>query len=144
MTEWMQLEAAEGVVLRVTAGPAGIRSIEINPRREPAGARNDENPMLKEAAAQLRDYFAGRRRGFDLPLDPHGTEFQRRVWQALAEIPYGETRSYRDIAGAPWACPAPCAPSARPMAAILCRYSCHATGSSALTANWSATREACA
>lgn len=98
MTEWMQLEAADGVMLRVTAGPAGIRSIEINPRRDPVGTRNDENPMLMEAAAQLRDYFSGRRRGFNLPLDPHGTEFQRRVWTALAEIPYGETRSYRDIA----------------------------------------------
>ena len=52
------------------------------------------------AAAQLRDYFSGRRRSFDLPLDPQGTEFQRRVWKALSEIPYGETRSYRDIAAA--------------------------------------------
>lgn len=98
MTEWTQLEVAEGVILRVTAGPAGIRSIEINPRREASGTRNDGNEMLVEAATQLREYFAGRRRRFELPLDPQGTEFQRRVWKALEEIPYGETRSYRDIA----------------------------------------------
>jgi methylated-DNA-[protein]-cysteine S-methyltransferase len=100
MTEWMQLEAAPGVVLRVTAGPAGIRSIEINPRREISGTRNDQNPLLLQAASQLCDYFAGRRHTFELPLDPQGTEFQRKVWKALAEIPYGETRSYRDIAAA--------------------------------------------
>jgi methylated-DNA-[protein]-cysteine S-methyltransferase len=48
----------------------------------------------------LADYFQGRRRSFDLRLRPEGTEFQRSVWQALAAIPYGETRSYADIARA--------------------------------------------
>jgi methylated-DNA-[protein]-cysteine S-methyltransferase len=47
---------------------------------------------------QLTEYFAGSRREFDLPLDPQGTEFQRRVLDQLRAIPYGETRSYRDIA----------------------------------------------
>jgi methylated-DNA-[protein]-cysteine S-methyltransferase len=47
---------------------------------------------------QLTEYFAGSRREFDLPLDPQGTEFQRRVLDQLLAIPYGETRSYRDIA----------------------------------------------
>ncbi len=50
------------------------------------------------AASQLQEYFAGKRKGFDLPLQPQGTEFQRKVWAALLEIPYGETRSYKDIA----------------------------------------------
>ena len=54
--------------------------------------------MLLQAAEQLTEYFAGDRKCFDLPLQPEGTLFQRQVWQALAEIPYGETRSYRDIA----------------------------------------------
>jgi methylated-DNA-[protein]-cysteine S-methyltransferase len=55
---------------------------------------------LKTAAArgQVREYLAGRRREFDLPLQPSGTPFQQRVWQALRRIPYGETRSYGDIA----------------------------------------------
>lgn len=57
-----------------------------------------ESPVLAEAGKQLREYFNGTRREFDLPLNPEGTEFMVRVWKALQEIPYGETRSYRDIA----------------------------------------------
>lgn len=52
------------------------------------------HPVLIRAAAQLSEYFAGSRRTFDLPLDPHGTEFQQQVWWSLAEIPYGETSTY--------------------------------------------------
>ena len=54
--------------------------------------------LLKRAAVQLSEYFDGRRRIFDLPLDPRGTAFQKSVWSALQDIPYGETRSYKDIA----------------------------------------------
>ncbi|HUJ91063.1 MAG TPA: methylated-DNA--[protein]-cysteine S-methyltransferase [Gaiellaceae bacterium] len=67
------------------------------------GAGGDE-AVLAAAAEQLREYFAGSRRAFDLPLDLEGTAFQRRAWLALAEIPYGETRSYGEQArrlGAP-------------------------------------------
>jgi len=49
---------------------------------------------------QLEEYFAGQRREFNLPLDLHGTEFQRRCWDQLVQIPYGETRSYAEIARA--------------------------------------------
>jgi methylated-DNA-[protein]-cysteine S-methyltransferase len=56
------------------------------------------NPVLDETERQLRTYFAGERQDFDLPLDFRGTDFQRRVWHALLTIPFGETRSYRDIA----------------------------------------------
>ena len=66
-----------------------------------------ETPLIKKAASQLAEYFAGRRRKFDLPLSPEGTEFQRSVWQALQSIPFGETRSYGNIAaqiGNPKAC----------------------------------------
>lgn len=48
--------------------------------------------------AQLEQYFAGKRKYFDLPLEMRGTPFQRRVWEALLAIPYGETRSYKDVA----------------------------------------------
>jgi methylated-DNA-[protein]-cysteine S-methyltransferase len=51
-----------------------------------------------EVARQLREYLAGRRTAFDLPLAPEGTDFQQRVWRAVAAIPYGETRSYGEIA----------------------------------------------
>ncbi len=100
MSEWTDFQAAEGVMLRVSAGEAGVRSIEINPRRPSAGTRNDANPLLASAVSQLREYFAGQRQRFELPLDPQGTDFQRKVWKALEEIPYGETRNYREIAEA--------------------------------------------
>ncbi|NLK00335.1 MAG: methylated-DNA--[protein]-cysteine S-methyltransferase [Clostridia bacterium] len=57
-----------------------------------------ETPLLQRAAQQLDEYFNGKRKNFDLPLAPQGTEFQKKVWGALLEIPYGETRSYKDIA----------------------------------------------
>jgi methylated-DNA-[protein]-cysteine S-methyltransferase len=57
-----------------------------------------DDPLLKAAATQLADYFAGRCEHFDLPLDMHGTDFQRNVWQALLGIGSGRTCSYGDIA----------------------------------------------
>ena len=59
--------------------------------------RDDSHPILLETAGQLGEYFAGRRRAFDLPLAPRGTEFQKQVWLALREIPFGQTRSYGQI-----------------------------------------------
>lgn len=56
------------------------------------------NAVLREAGLQLEAYFAGKRRRFDLPLQPAGTDFQREVWSMLAQIPYGQTWSYRDLA----------------------------------------------
>nr|WP_252187792.1 methylated-DNA--[protein]-cysteine S-methyltransferase [Anaeromonas frigoriresistens] len=55
-------------------------------------------PVLEEAKKQLRDYFDGKRKAFDLPLKINGTEFQNKVWVELTKIPYGETQSYKDIA----------------------------------------------
>ena len=59
-----------------------------------------ETPLLDDLRAQLAEYFAGERRDFDLPLACPGTPFQRRVWDALRRIPYGETRTYAEIARA--------------------------------------------
>ncbi len=59
-----------------------------------------QHPILIEAERQLSEYFAGERTEFDLPLEPEGTEFQKRVWQALRNIPFGKTKSYRDLARA--------------------------------------------
>jgi methylated-DNA-[protein]-cysteine S-methyltransferase len=56
------------------------------------------NRLLKRAVRQVEEYLAGKRREFDLPVEAEGTEFQKRVWAALAKIPYGETSSYREIA----------------------------------------------
>ncbi|QFS18115.1 methylated-DNA--[protein]-cysteine S-methyltransferase [Acinetobacter indicus] len=57
-----------------------------------------DHPILLDAQQQLNEYFQGQRQIFELPLDFEGTEFQKKVWQALLNIPFGETRSYRQIA----------------------------------------------
>lgn len=68
--------------------------VRLNSLREKA-----RHPLLIETEKQLREYFAGARKTFKLPVAPWGgTEFQSKVWQALREIPFGETRSYADIA----------------------------------------------
>ena len=56
------------------------------------------DPVLQRATRQLAEYAQGQRQAFDLPLRPDGTEFQKRVWRELANIPYGQTRTYQDIA----------------------------------------------
>jgi methylated-DNA-[protein]-cysteine S-methyltransferase len=62
------------------------------------GRRDEESPILKEAATQLQEYFAGARTEFDLPMELDGTPFQREVWGELSRIPYGETISYGELA----------------------------------------------
>jgi len=60
-------------------------------------AARDSSPVLCEAGRQLAAYFAGELRAFDLPLAPAGAPGEQRVWQAMAAIPYGETRSYGEL-----------------------------------------------
>ena len=57
-----------------------------------------DTKLLLEAKKQLEEYFEGKRKVFDLPLEQEGTEFQKKVWNALEEIPYGETRTYKEVA----------------------------------------------
>jgi methylated-DNA-[protein]-cysteine S-methyltransferase len=64
------------------------------------GHGGNGSPLLTETARQLDDYFAGKLRAFDLPLRPAGTPFERSVWAAMQDIPYGETRCYGDLAAA--------------------------------------------
>ncbi len=82
----MALEAEEGALTALYLP---------NHPMEPAG---EETPLLAEGRRQLLEYFAGTRRAFDLPLDPQGTPFRRRVWAALCAIPYGETITYGELA----------------------------------------------
>lgn len=92
--------------LRVVAGrgPTGpaITAIEFTPwsstSGRPVGDRDDDHPVLVAAAAQLTSYFAQELRVFDLPLAPGGTDFQRRVWDQLLGIDWGETASYGEVA----------------------------------------------
>lgn len=87
-------------VLRLECADGHLTRIEFEHQYSDAGAPTGGDAVLEECARQLSDYFAGRRRTFSLPLAPGGTAFQQAVWRALREIPYGESRSYRDIARA--------------------------------------------
>ena len=60
----------------------------------------EETELIRETKRQLDEYFAGKRKDFDVPTRLNGTEFQKRVWLALRDIPYGKTASYNDIAAA--------------------------------------------
>ena len=89
--------------LKLVASDKGLAAIlweNDSPRRVPLTGlvENDRHPVLLKAKRQLEEYFAGARRAFDLPLDMRGTTFQKDVWEALLAIPYGETRSYGQLA----------------------------------------------
>lgn len=86
--------------LRLACDDAALRVLEFldQPNLAPADWLSRNHPILDRALRQLDDYFGGARQAFDLPLEPCGTEFQRRVWQTLLQIPYGVTTSYADIA----------------------------------------------
>lgn len=86
--------------LRVAARNGAITRISWRGGSAPAAGGRACEGVLAEARAQLKAWFAGAIDRFSLPLAPEGTEFQRRVWRALAAIPYGETRTYGEIAAA--------------------------------------------
>jgi methylated-DNA-[protein]-cysteine S-methyltransferase len=84
-----------------------ICKILVNSEKIPDDFINAETPLIKEASKQLGEYFNKERKTFDLPLILHGTDFQIKVWNALQDIPYGETCSYGRVAamtGNPKAC----------------------------------------
>jgi len=80
----------DGAVTRVLFGGA----------KDAAAGSPAPTPLLAEAERQFREYFGGIRKTFSLPLRPEGPPFHQKVWDALMQIPYGETRSYKDIAEA--------------------------------------------
>ncbi len=87
--------------LTLVGDERGLCHIEFEKKRKPLTLLPDwtrKASFFDGLKSQLRDYFKGRRRQFNLPLAPHGTAFQRKVWRALRNIPYGETVSYGDIA----------------------------------------------
>lgn len=91
--------------LKLIASDQGLAAIlweNDSPRRVvlPAAEEATQHPVLDEAARQLNEYFAGKRKVFNLPLDFHGTAFQKEVWAELLRVPFGETRSYAQIAEA--------------------------------------------
>jgi methylated-DNA-[protein]-cysteine S-methyltransferase len=98
---WIETTSPIGP-LRLTGNGAGLTGLYLSEYRhgpvEFAKQDQLDDPVLLEASRQLQAYFAGERREFDLPLAPYGSDFQRRVWNALLEIPYGETISYLELA----------------------------------------------
>ena len=98
-TVWDVYESPLGP-LTIQAGPRGVSGLFFPRDRRPRGARTRDREALAPVAAQLEEYFAGRRRGFDLPLDLVGTDFQCAVWNGLLHIPYGTTLSYSELADA--------------------------------------------
>ncbi|MDE5623501.1 MAG: methylated-DNA--[protein]-cysteine S-methyltransferase [Alistipes sp.] len=93
--------------LTVVASDRAVTAVRFGAAGEPAASAGASTPLLRQAVGELREYFAGTRREFSLPLAPTGTPFQQQVWAALREIPYGRTRTYGQIAaqiGRPKAC----------------------------------------
>jgi len=85
--------------ITIVASPTAVVAIHLGDGSPLPGSRGaDDHPLLAAAAAQLGEYFAGRRRDFDLPLDGVGTAFQRDVWRALCGIPFGATCGYGELA----------------------------------------------
>lgn len=89
--------------LTLVASDAGLTAIlweNDRPGRVKLGAMEEasDHPVLAEAERQIQEYFAGERTSFSVPLDFRGTDFQKSVWAALLTIPFGETRSYGEIA----------------------------------------------
>ena len=89
-----RLEEENDAICGLTLCPDGVPELEPLPRKV------CETPLLQEAEEQLNEYFAGARREFDLPLAPKGTPFQKAVWAEMNKIPYGETRTYGQLAAA--------------------------------------------
>lgn len=90
-------------VLKLVASEKGLVAIvweNDNPRRVRLGDAVEEalHPVLVRTEMELQEYFAGTRRAFSVPLDMRGTPFQKQVWEALLAIPFGETRTYGDLA----------------------------------------------
>jgi methylated-DNA-[protein]-cysteine S-methyltransferase len=99
---WTVMDSPIGE-LRIVEQDDTITAIEFTPYRDadgrPKGVRDDAHPLLVEAVRQLRAYFDRELKEFDLPLAPAGSDFQKRVWDQLRGIGYGETASYGQVAG---------------------------------------------
>ncbi len=112
MGAWKTLRPAAGMTFRAAATESGLCRLSLGGNEDgfvsslrrdfpdTEWRRDGSNAVLNLAEEQLKAYFAGSLQRFDLPLDLRGTPFQRKVWRALARIPYGQTRSYGDVAKA--------------------------------------------
>lgn len=102
MTRFARLATPLGPMLAVAQDAVLVAldfaDAKYAPAVDPAWAEDPAWPLLRDCAVQLAEYFAGERGRFDLPLAPRGTPFQRRVWQEIANVPYGTTITYAELA----------------------------------------------
>ena len=100
MFDCTEATVVDGLTVRLVTSDSGLHAIDFDLSLPVDDSRYGIHPIATEAVRQLRAYFGGRLRRFDIPLDLRGTDFQLRVWRELERIPYGETRSYLQIADA--------------------------------------------
>ena len=96
MKYWDIFESELGPI-RILCDEDAVLVVDFN-REGLEGARQQTTELIKKTALQLNEYLSGKRNEFQLPLRPKGTEFQKKVWEALQTIPYGQTKSYKEIA----------------------------------------------
>jgi len=101
-TNYYSEEIISGIKIAVLVSSKGIKKIFLNPAKEineftSATKLRSDDPYLFGIFDQLKEYFAGTRKEFEVPLDLEGTEFQKKVWQQLQKIPYGKTISYKSL-----------------------------------------------
>lgn len=94
---WTTAPSPLGDVLLV-AEDGALVALLFAPFTPPDGDPAPGDPLLRQAARELAEYFDGARRDFDVPVDPPGTPFQKRVWEELRRVPYGETATYGELA----------------------------------------------
>ena len=94
---WFTYNTPHGKLTLVSDGRA---LTQVIPGEQSLSCPSEPTSLTNHAATEIQEYFAGRRRMFDIPLHPSGTEFQREVWRAIELIPYGQTRTYAQIADA--------------------------------------------
>lgn len=100
-SQQLKMETPVGPVYLVASG-RGLEGVHWQKQKvkmvDDLEAGGEAGKILRQAMAQLDEYFRGERQEFTLPLSPSGTEFQKKVWQALSQIPYGKTFSYSEVA----------------------------------------------
>ena len=101
ITYYTYVDTPVGTLLLAGCRDHGLRYVSFQRgkgAKAPESQWQQADAPFRDAIKQLKEYFRGKRQVFDLPLNPKGTPFQLKVWRALAEIPYGQTRSYAQIA----------------------------------------------
>lgn len=101
-TNYYSEEIISGITIAVLVSLKGVKKIYLNPTKEiieltEATKLRSDDPYLFGTFNQLKEYFAGTRKKFDVPLNIEGTEFQKKVWNELIKIPYGKTISYKTL-----------------------------------------------